>query len=55
MVVKLKKKRKPAKTVARLNVDGQLSSLFPDNTSLLDYRAESEPIRESLKDILGNG
>ena len=53
LILKLKKKRKPARTVAKLNIDGQLSSLFPDNTNLLDYRAESESVRENLKDILG--
>ena len=54
MILKPKKKRKPAKVVPSMNVDGQLSSLFPDNTSLLDYRAESEPVRENLKNIIEN-
>ena len=54
MILKLKKKRKPAKVLSQLEVDGQPSILFPANLEHLDYWDRTESVRENLKDIIEN-
>lgn len=54
MILKLKNKRKPAKVLSQLEVDGQPSILFPANLEHLDYRDKTEFVRENLQKIIDN-
>ena len=54
MILKLKKKRKPAKVASRLEIDNQPAVLFPDNTATLSYGADSGKVRQILLGIVEN-
>lgn len=54
MILKVKKKRKPAKTYPTLQIEGKSAVCFPDSVGSIWYQEKCENLRQELSDIAEN-